>query len=196
MKNSRCVHHREALSASEASRRKFLQLAVLGSGVSLLAVMTEIPAARAEGQARTLLLSCMDYRLMDEVERYMLRRGLYHSYDHIVLAGASLGAITDKYPEWSRTFWDHLDLSVKLHGIHTVMIMDHRDCGAYRELLGQDYAKDAQKETIAHSTRLTQLKSMIIEKYPKIEVETLLMSRNGDVEVISNASIAQEEAEI
>lgn len=98
---------------------------------------------------------------MDEIERYMLRRGLYHNYDHIVLAGASLGAVTDKYPAWSRTFWDHLDLAVNLHEIHTVMVMDHRDCGAYKILLGEDYSKDTDRETAEHTIKLTQLKDMI-----------------------------------
>jgi len=33
---------------------------------------------------------------MDNVERYMRGRGLRDRYDHIVLACASLGALTDK----------------------------------------------------------------------------------------------------
>ena len=45
----------------------------------------------------------MDYRLMDDIERYMSGRGLRDKYDHIVLAGASLGAITDKYPKLAST---------------------------------------------------------------------------------------------
>jgi carbonic anhydrase len=178
-----CTHKHHELASSSESRRKFIQLAVLGTGISLFATMPYMSKASASGQAQTLLLSCMDYRLMDEIERYMLRRGLYHNYDHIVLAGASLGAITDKYPAWSNTFWDHLDLSVKLHNIHTVMVLDHRDCGAYRELLGQDYSKNTQRETAIHTNMQTKLKNMIINKYPDIQVETLLMNLNGEVEV-------------
>ena len=195
MKEQHCSHGLEELASSGENRREFLQIATLGAGASLLAVTTKMPEARAEGNARTLLLSCMDYRLMDEIERYMLRRGLYHNYDHIVLAGASLGAITDKYPSWGNTFWDHLELAVQMHGVHTVMVMDHRDCGAYKVLLGADYAKDAQKETTEHTAKLTQLKRMIVRKYPKIEVETLLMNLNGEVEIIQDASVEQEETE-
>lgn len=185
MKLKYCTHNHHELIFLGKSRRNFIRLAILGTGTSLFAGMAGAPQANAAGQAKTLLLSCMDYRLMDEIERYMLRRGLYHNYDHIVLAGASLGAITDKYPSWSRTFWDHLDLSVKLHNIHTVMVMDHRDCGAYRELLGQDYSKNSQKETAEHKTMLARLKNMILKKYPNIEVETLLMNLNGEVEIIT-----------
>jgi len=187
MKKQSCSHTIKDVPFPQAKRRKFLQLAALGSGMSLFSVVSGISEVRAGKKAGTLLLSCMDYRLMDEIERYMLRRGLYHNYDHIVLAGASLGAVTDKYPAWSRTFWDHLDLAVNLHEIHTVMVMDHRDCGAYKILLGEDYSKDRDRETAEHTVRLTQLKDMINKKYPKIEVETLLMGLNGDVEVIPTA---------
>ena len=82
----------------ETNRRKFLQLAALGGGVSLLSATAWLPEARAAGATDALLLSCMDFRLMDDIERYMSGRGLRDKYDHVVLAGASLGAITDKYP--------------------------------------------------------------------------------------------------
>ena len=38
---------------------------------------------------------------MDEIEKYMSGRGMQNNYDHIVLASASLGAVTDKYPAWN-----------------------------------------------------------------------------------------------
>src|SRR5262245_58173974 len=116
----------------ESSRRRFLQLAALGGGASLLAAIPFVPTARAAGTTEALLLSCMDFRLMDDIERYMSGRGLRDKYDHIVLAGASLGAITHKYRAWNKTFWQHLDIAIQLHAIHTVVVLDHRDCGAYK----------------------------------------------------------------
>lgn len=163
----------------EQSRRKFLKLAALGGGVSLLAAM---PEARSAGGTDVFLLSCMDYRLMDDIERYMSGRGLRDKYDHVILAGASLGAITDKFPAWNKTFWEHLDIAIKLHNIHTVMIMDHRDCGAYKVVLGEAHAKDPKTEKDTHSAQLKKLRDMIAKKYPKLKVETLLMGLDGKVE--------------
>lgn len=169
----------------EKSRRKFLQLAALGGGASLLAVTSLLPEARAAGQTDALLLSCMDFRLMDDIERYMSGRGLRDKYDHVVLAGASLGAITDKYPAWNKTFWEHLDIAIKLHHIHTVIVMDHRDCGAYKVILGPEHAKDPKKEKDTHAAQLKKLKGMINDKHPKLKVELLLMALDGKVETIS-----------
>jgi carbonic anhydrase len=170
--------HRQ--SVSEPSRRAFLRLAALGGGASLLINRR----ARAAAATDALLLTCMDYRLMDEVERYMSGRGMRDKYDHIVLAGASLGAITDKFPAWNKTFWEHLDVAIQLHAIHTVILMDHRDCGAYKEILGPQHARDPKVERETHALQLRKLRSMIREKHPKLDVEMLLMALDGTVEPI------------
>jgi len=164
------------------SRRRFLQLATLGSAGSLLAAAPRRAHARAPSATDALLLSCMDFRLMDDIERYMSARGLRGRYDHVVLAGASLGAITDRYPAWNTTFWQHLDIAIELHDIHTVILMDHRDCGAYKVILGPEHAEDPKVEMDVHAAQLGTLRARIEEKYPKLEVETLLMALDGTVE--------------
>ena len=123
-------------------------------------------------------------RLIDEIDRYMTSRGLRDKYDHIILAGASLGAITEKYPAWNKTFWGHLDVAIQLHHIHKVIVMDHRDCGAYKVILEKDFYQDPVKETAIHSEKLNELRRQIKAKYPKLEVELLLMDLNGKIENI------------
>lgn len=177
-----CCNHDVATPVQ--TRRSFLQLAALGAGVSLLASF--LPSrALAGGHTDALLLSCMDFRLMDDVERYMSGRGMADKYDHIVLAGAALGATTNKFPAWNKTFWQHLDIAIKLHSIHKVIVMDHRDCGAYKVVLGEDFAKDPAKETTVHSKQLRTLQKAILKKHPKLEVELLLMALDGSVEPIT-----------
>ncbi|OGP49875.1 MAG: hypothetical protein A2Y79_02735 [Deltaproteobacteria bacterium RBG_13_43_22] len=172
------------IQSTGLARRKFLQVAVLGGGATLLASMLPAGVSNAAGNTDALLLSCMDFRLMDDIERYMSGRGLRNKYDHIVLAGAALGAVTDKYPAWNRTFWDHVGLAVDLHHIHKVIVMDHRDCGAYKVILGDDFAKDPAKEKKVHSEKLKELAKLIKKQHPKLEVELLLMSLDGKVESI------------
>ncbi|MFN0315602.1 MAG: hypothetical protein ACKVQA_11270 [Burkholderiales bacterium] len=119
------------------------------------------------------------------IERYMTKRGMRDNYDHIVLAGAALGAITDKFPAWNQTFWEHLDVAIKLHHIHTVMVMDRRYCGAYKVVLGEDFLKNKAKETEIHGTQLRTLKGKVLEKHEHLKVEMLLMGLKGDVTVIA-----------
>jgi carbonic anhydrase len=139
----------------------------------------------AAGQTEALLLSCMDFRLVDDTARYMASRGMTDKYDHIILAGAALGALTEKFPAWNQTFWDHVGVAIDLHKIHKVLVLDHRDCGAYKVILGEDFAKDPVKETAIHATQLKRLGKLIQEKYPALAVELLLMALDGKVEGIS-----------
>lgn len=164
-----------------STRRRFLTLAALGGGMALLSA-TPLRHASANGDVEAVLLSCMDYRLVDSTVRYMNQRGMSGRYDHLILAGASLGVLTDKEEPWQKTFWEHVQVAKDLHHIHKVIVMDHRDCGAYRVFLGVDLKDDPVRETEVHGEHLSRLSAAIKQKHPDLEVETLLMSLDGSVE--------------
>lgn len=179
--NACCTHEP---SPTEPGRRRFLRLAAWQGGAGLLAASALLPGAHAAGGTDVLLLSCMDFRLMDEIERYMSGRGLRDKYDHVILAGAALGAVTEKFPAWNKTFWEHLDIAIQLHNIHTVIVMDHRDCGAYKVILGPAHASDPKTELDTHAGQLRKLAGLLRDKYPKLKVEMLLMALDGKVETV------------
>ncbi|WP_353860291.1 carbonic anhydrase [Azospirillum formosense] len=177
------------------SRRTFLKIAALGAGAALMAPLSA-GAAQPAGEVEALLLSCMDYRLIDDIGRYMDRRGLTNRYDHVILAGASLGVLTDQKKAWGEAFWDHVAVAKQLHRIKRVMIMDHRDCGAYRVFLktdpagdlAGDLAADPERETAVHTEQLRALGAGIKARHPDLEVELLLMALDGSVEAIAESA--------
>lgn len=142
------------------------------------------------GAADALVLSCMDYRLTDEIAEYFQHdMGLADKYDYVILAGASLGVNNTKYPNWGKTFYEHLDTAIALHHVHQVIIMDHRNCGAYKLLLNKDFPEDSdaaklKEETAVHKEQLDALAKSIHEKYAELDVKTLLMSLDGSVDQI------------
>lgn len=162
-------------------RRRFVQFAALGGGLSLLLGPASGPA-RAAGTADALLLSCMDYRLIDDIVRYMDGRGLTDNYDHVILAGASAGAVHPVFEAWHETFWQHVQAAVDLHRIKRVIVIDHRDCGAYKIALGPEHAADPATERAAHSELLAVLAALMAERQPGLAVETHLMALDGSVE--------------
>ncbi len=166
------------------SRRQAFGMIALGGGVSLLSTLAP-GVARARGHTDMLLLTCMDYRLTEETIAYMDGRGLRDKYDHVVLAGASLGALTDKYPSWGETFWSHLDVAINLHAIHKVMVLDHRDCGAYKVILGANAVDSPDKELAAHTQALHALQKEIKRRHEHLEVELGLMALDGKVQEIA-----------
>lgn len=149
------------------------------------AVLPALPRGAAAGNANVLLLNCMDYRLLDDVGRYMDSRKLTDDYDQVILAGASLGALTGAEPSWGSTFWSHVDLALKLHHVHALIVIDHRDCGAYKLLFGEDYSLDPVREREVHAEQMRKLRAQIAERHPSLSTELLLMSLDGTVETIS-----------
>lgn len=162
-------------------RRRFLKLATLTAGVALYASAYPF-RAQAGGGTEALLLNCMDYRLADDVTKFMDSLHLTNGYDQLALAGASLAALTDKFPEWNKTFWDHLKVAIDLHHIKKVIVIDHRDCGAYRVVYGKDFGKDPAAETAIHAEHLQKLAAKIKEFNSHLGVDLYLMALDGTVE--------------
>lgn len=171
-------HHHQHDGSCCRARRQFLQMALVGGAVAGLGSALPFAPAQAGGHADALLLSCMDYRLVDDIVRYMDARSMTNNYDHVVLAGGSLGAVSDKL-NWGKTFWDHLDVAIKLHHINKVIVLDHKDCGAYRVVFERDFTGD--EELAIHREQLNKLRAAIKEKHPSLVVETLIMDLDGKV---------------
>jgi Putative carbonic anhydrase len=176
--------HRADLPFPTMNRRRFVTLATATGAVTPL-TLGGSRRAQAAGEANALLLNCMDYRLTGKTTRYMEGQGLAGKYDQVILAGASLGAVTARYPDWGRTFREHLAIAIELHHIRRVIAIDHRDCGAYKVILGHDYAAHPAEETHVHAEMLHRLRHEIHALHPKLGVELGLMALDGQVEPIA-----------
>jgi hypothetical protein len=170
--------------ASDLSRRRLLSTLAWTGGAALAgAAMPWRPALAAETDA--LLFNCIDFRLTEATTRYMTDRGMAGKYDQLVLAGASLAAQTKKFPAWGETFWEHVKVARDLHHIHQVIVIDHRDCGAYKVVFGEDFAKDPAKELAVHARELRSLRAKLHTRYPKLSVDLGLMALDGSVEAVA-----------
>ena len=132
-----------------------------------------------------LLLTCFDYRLPRLVARYMRARGLAGRYDHVALAGASLAVTHPALRTWGTTFLEQVQVAVDLHGVTRLLLLDHRDCGAYRVYLGLDQAIEPANETEVHATHLKAAGQVLADRWPHLQVELLLMDMSGQVELVS-----------
>ncbi|MFY9589156.1 carbonic anhydrase [Rickettsia endosymbiont of Halotydeus destructor] len=135
-------------------------------------------------QASTLLISCVDFRLRDETVEFMNKLNLLDDYDEVSLPGSSLALVNDQYPYWGKTIEDVIELLQKLHNIKQVIFLDHRECGAYKLLIGEEYLKTEEEETAAHAEILNKARKIINEKFSNLKVYTFLMGLDGVVEQI------------
>ena len=130
--------------------------------------------------ANALVLSCMDYRFVDDSVYFFNRIGFRDDYNKFSLAGASLGYNQTQFPEWRETCNKHIELAMQLHDINEVIVMDHMDCGAYR-ILYDSPSMSRQEEYELHKKNLNKFKTMINQKFPALTVTTHLMDVDGSV---------------
>lgn len=160
-------------------RRRLLGLGAAG----LAAALAPTDRVRAAAGTDALLLNCMDFRLTAKTTNYMSAHGMAGKYDQIVLAGASLGARNDKFPAWGQTFWEHVQVALDLHHIRKIVVIDHRDCGAYKVILGKDLK--GKEEFDLHAAQIRALRAEINKRYPQLLVELGLMALDGKVEIVA-----------
>lgn len=110
-----------------------------------------------------LVLSCVDYRLLDDLVRFLDHDNLGNRYYHVTFAGAALGLTGHVYGDlepsqpppaafdlWRQTFIDHFRATVALTEgkLTDVYIVQHEDCGAFKLFVKgfKDLPADRQAE--------------------------------------------------
>jgi hypothetical protein len=129
-------------------------------------------------KADVLLLTCMDFRFFLEIAEIM--KGI--KYDHVILAGAALGAVWPDTPKWHEMFFNHVGLAIRLHQVERVIVLEHRDCGAYGPkecggfgLLGRN--PDPDRERQVHAEQAAKLKTKIGSQYPSLGFSDCLLEK-------------------
>ncbi len=161
------------------SRRGFASLAVGAAGLAALS-----RPAMAAADIEALALTCIDYRLIDDAVRFFNSMKLRNEYDQVELAGAALAAVSPKFPSSNQAFWDHVAIAKTLHNIKKVIVVDHRDCGAYKVAFGDAYAGKGEAETAQHKGVMLEAQAMLKAKFPDLGSEFYLMALNGKAERI------------
>ena len=169
-----CTVHR----LPQISRRNFSLIAMATAGVSFL------PSRARAADIEALGFTCIDYRLVEDGVRFFDSLKLSKEYDQLALARAALGAVSPKFPTSNAAFWAQLDIAISLHHIKKVVVVDHRDCGAYKVAYGPDFASGHDAETKQHKGVMQTLQGQLTKKYPKLGGEYYLMALDGAAERI------------
>lgn len=166
------------------SRREIMRLAggaVLFSSVGLLS--TGVQAA--SGKYEAMVLSCIDPRFQDLVNKKQASDGLSGKYSAFTVAGASIGVVAPAFKEWSKTFWDNLGASIQLHNINRVIVVNHRDCGAAKIAYGEAKVANPAVEKDTHKAALLEFRRQLNEKFPALGAQLGLMALDGNLDTIA-----------
>ena len=128
-----------------------------------------------------MVLSCIDPRFQPVVYNYLKKKKLVGKYSSFTIAGSAVGVTASKFKKWHKAFWDNFDTSVKLHNIRKLIVINHRDCGAAKIIIGKKEFSKAN-ETLVHRNSFRKIKKIFKRKYPKLRIELKLISLNSKVE--------------
>lgn len=154
-------------------RRELGMMLVGIAGSSLM------PRVARASTITALAVTCIDYRLVDDAVRFFDVQHLTNDYDQVSLAGASLAAVSPKFPSSNAAFWDHVTIAKQLHKIREVIVLDHRDCGAFKVAFGKDYQGEGAAETAQHKMVMEQVKTKLATTHPDLMAQFYLMALNG-----------------
>ena len=157
-------------------RRALGKLLAGAAGASLL------PGAANAADVTALGITCIDYRLVEFAPSFFHDKQLTRDYDQVSLAGAALAAVSETFPKSNAAFWDHVNIAKQLHHIKKVIVVDHRDCGAYKVAFGKDFQGAGAAETDQHKDVMQQVKTRMAQEHPELACEFYLMALDGKAE--------------
>ena len=130
---------------------------------------------------QAMVLSCMDPRFQPIVFNYLKKKKLSGKYSAFTIAGSAIGVTANKFKKWHKVFWDNFKTSVKLHNIKKLIVINHRDCGAAKIIIGK---KEFSKinETKVHKHSFQKIKKIFKKRYPKLKIELKLISLDKKIE--------------
>ena len=133
--------------------------------------------------SEVFLISCMDFRLLDDVVNAMDGLGYNNNYDQFIVAGASLGVCQDKFPHWGKSCIDHMEIGLSLHDFRKIMVIDHEDCGAFKKFF-PELVGNLELEKEYHAKYIQKLYEILIKIFPKMEFMSYLMDLDGKIKEV------------
>ncbi len=140
-------------------------------------IATTVNPETSRSDCDTLVITCIDYRYAFANQEFINETlGLKDNYDHISIPGSITNLVN---PETRELLFSKFALSVKLHLINRVVVISHIDCGAYGGSVSFG-SEIAENENLCADLRMAR--TLLIEKYPTLEVKLFLESlvKEGD----------------
>lgn len=129
-------------------------------------------------KAKALILHCIDFRFQQPIQKFLADKGLLGLADIVSLAGSAKNFVNPAMPSDREFLMRQVDISVKLHEIEKILIVNHQDCGAYG---GSKSFANFEHEEREYKEDMKALKQAILEKYPNVAVEMYIALMEGDV---------------
>jgi carbonic anhydrase len=132
-------------------------------------------------RCRACLLYCIDFRLHDHLERFLIDRGLRESGSDVVRVAGSALQLAHPESDHEREFvLGQLEASRRLHDVEEIYLVNHENCGAY----GMRSSPESASELDTHREDLRRARAVLRERLPDVAVSTFFQWLDGSLTVI------------
>jgi len=140
---------------------------------------------------QALVLLCIDFRFWQATLRFVKNQLKIKSFDILALAGGakSLACLAVRRASstkkiYQRTVLDNIKISIQLHQIKKIILVNHQDCGAYG---GSQQFKSLKKEITFHQKELQKARRLLKRLYPRLRVINVFVNFQN-VTIVRNRS--------
>jgi len=122
----------------------------------------------------------MDFRFRTAIENWAAEKGYTNDYDLISMAGAQKSIVDD---DTRQGLLKQVKISTSLHNAKRVIIIAHRDCGAYG---GSKSFSGWEEELAKYTDELSVAEQQIKTHFPEVEIKKVVLNfdESGEVSFI------------
>jgi hypothetical protein len=143
-----------------------------------------LDSPREHYQADAAVVWCFDDRMTLVVQKFLKKLGALQA-DSVRVAGGAKGLASPNGEFEQNYLLEQLRISRKLHRAERVILIAHRDCGAYGG--SARFAGDAGAEVSFHAAELARAANLIQTSLPGTSVERYFADFDGVWELEPNA---------
>ena len=126
----------------------------------------------------TIVLSCMDFRIVEPLRRFLDAEGISGDADLLAWPGGAACLVLDDERERAV---GAVSLAAELHACEQIVLVMHEDC---RRLGGSDAYADTGAEEAAVSDYLRRAADEIRATVPSLTPRTVVVRLSGDVDEV------------
>ena len=124
---------------------------------------------------KAMVFSCIDPRFQPKIYNYLKKKKLTGKYSSFTIAGAGIGITHTKFKKWHSTFWENLNISIKLHKISKLIVINHKDCGVAK-IVNEKKEFNSLIENKIHKQSFRTIKKIINKKYPNLKLSFKILT--------------------
>jgi hypothetical protein len=122
-----------------------------------------------------LLVYCSDFRFWRVAFNYMIEDLAIPKFDILCYPGSAANLCRDLYQ--ATQFLDRIKFLLNRHQFHTIVLVNHTDCGGY----GDSYMfQNSESEKQVHIIDLLSAKSKLMSEFPGLALILLYISQTAD----------------